>query len=81
MTGSASITVTVNESLPQGQVGVNDLVTGRYETTGRRKNKVTTFLETAEFSRGDGVVIGGHRDCWTGDTQPEHGAQRRRRLG
>jgi subtilisin-like proprotein convertase family protein len=57
MTGSASITVTVNESLPQGQVGVNDLVTGRYETTGRRKNKVTTFLETAEFSRGDGVVI------------------------
>jgi hypothetical protein len=57
LTGNDSITVTVNESVPQGQVGVNELVTGRYETTGRGKNKVTTFLEIAEFSRGDGVVI------------------------
>jgi subtilisin-like proprotein convertase family protein len=57
MTGSASITVTVNESLPQGQVGVNTLETGKYVTTGRGKNKVTEFVGTGTFNQGDGVVI------------------------
>jgi hypothetical protein len=40
--------------------GVSTLETGRYETTGKGKNKVTTFVLTDTFTAGDGVVIRAH---------------------
>ena len=33
------------------------MATGRYETTGKGKNKVTTFVTTTSFSVGDEVTI------------------------
>jgi hypothetical protein len=52
-----TLEITVDPTVPQGQVGVNTLETGKYVTTGRGKNKVTEFVETGTFSQGDGVVI------------------------
>jgi hypothetical protein len=42
---------------PASQAGVESMLTGRYETTGQGKNKVTIFVETDLFAQGDGVVI------------------------
>jgi hypothetical protein len=45
---------------PPGQmvtIGVNAMETGRYVTTGKGKNKTTTFELTATFTAGDGVVV------------------------
>ncbi|MHC4479237.1 MAG: fibronectin type III domain-containing protein [Planctomycetota bacterium] len=43
----------------QGHAGVtvNDLLTGRYETTGKGKNKTIVFVTTDTFNVGDQVVI------------------------
>jgi hypothetical protein len=37
--------------------GVSTMETGRYETTGKGKNQVTTFVLTTDFNAGDEVVI------------------------
>ena len=45
---------------PPGQmvtVGVNAMETGRYVTTGKGKNRTTTFELTVTFTAGDGVVV------------------------
>jgi Calcineurin-like phosphoesterase len=39
---------------------VDTLVTGKYVTTGTKKNKVTTFVQTSTFKQGEGVVIRAH---------------------
>jgi hypothetical protein len=40
-----------------GAVGVDSVTTGVYETTGKGKNKTTTFVASNTFSRGDTVVV------------------------
>jgi hypothetical protein len=42
------------------EVGAEALETGRYETTGRGKNKTTIFVSTDIFSAGDAVVLRAH---------------------
>jgi hypothetical protein len=37
--------------------GVTTLLTGFYETTGKGKNRVTTFVPTTSFAPGDTVVV------------------------
>jgi hypothetical protein len=39
------------------QAGVYAFSTGKYVTTGTKKNKVTSFVATSTFTRGDGVVF------------------------
>jgi hypothetical protein len=46
-----------NQGQTTDAAGVDTLVTGRYVTTGKGKDKVTSFEGTATFSQGDGVVI------------------------
>jgi hypothetical protein len=45
------------EPQQQGQAGASQLETGRYETTGQGRNRVTVFVTTATFAPGDGVVL------------------------
>jgi hypothetical protein len=40
-----------------GSAGVDMMETGRYEVTGKGKDKITTFVLTDTFQQGDGVVI------------------------
>jgi subtilisin family serine protease len=42
---------------PTSYVTVNELTTGRYQTTGKGKNKTTMFVESSNFKAGDEVVI------------------------
>jgi hypothetical protein len=46
----------------QGQLvtGVDTLITGRYETSGKGKNQTTVFVETDSFTAGDEIVIRAH---------------------
>ncbi len=37
--------------------GVSQIVTGRYETTGTGKNKVTVFVQRTSFTQGDSVIF------------------------
>jgi 3',5'-cyclic AMP phosphodiesterase CpdA len=54
------ITVYVKgQQLPLAGV-VDTPVTGKYVTTGTKKNKVTTFVQTSTYKQGDGVVIRPH---------------------
>jgi hypothetical protein len=41
----------------QARVGVSTLTTGIYETTGKGKNKTTTFVEQSIFNAGDAVTL------------------------
>jgi len=41
----------------QGQAGVSQLESGRYETTGQGRNKVTVFVAATSFTPGDQVVL------------------------
>jgi hypothetical protein len=46
----------------QGQLvaGVDTLITGRYETSGKGKKQITVFVDTASFNTGDEIVIRAH---------------------
>jgi hypothetical protein len=55
-TRSDAVTVYVQPTL-QPKVGVSDLVTGKYQISGSRKNQVRTFVTASTFSRGETVVI------------------------
>ncbi|MGD8596287.1 MAG: fibronectin type III domain-containing protein [Anaerolineae bacterium] len=44
----------------QARTGVSLLETGRYETTGKGKDKTTTFVPTNTFAPGDGIVVRAH---------------------
>jgi hypothetical protein len=46
-----------NQGQTTDPAGVDTLATGHYVTTGKGKDKVTTFEEAATFTQGDGVVI------------------------
>jgi hypothetical protein len=41
----------------QARTGVSLLETGRYETSGKGKNRTTTFVLSSTFAQGDGVVV------------------------
>lgn len=46
------------EPPPVAKAGVEDsMVTGRYETTGKGRNKTTTYVLTDSFTAGDDVII------------------------
>jgi len=45
------------KSLVLQKVRVSDLITGKYTTSGRAKNKTTVFSQTTSFKRGETVVI------------------------
>jgi len=60
LSGTRSNVVTVyveRQVQPQLQVGADSISTGRYVTTGTKKNKVTTFELASTFTRGEGVVF------------------------
>ena len=52
----SNIVCAVPNNLGQAKVGTS-LATGRYETTGKGKTKVITFVTTSSFSVGDEVTI------------------------
>jgi hypothetical protein len=58
--GFSNILCAIPNNQGQARVGVNQLETGRYETTGQGKNKTTIFVLTDTLNRGDGVVIRAH---------------------
>jgi hypothetical protein len=53
----SSVLCAIPNNQGQARVGVSAVETGRYEVTGKGKDKVTTFVLTSAFSRGDGVVV------------------------
>ena len=53
---ASNIICAVPNNLGQAKVGAS-LATGRYETTGKGKNQVITFVTTSSFSVGDEVTI------------------------
>jgi hypothetical protein len=55
--GYSNIVCAIANNQGQARVGVGALETGRYETTGKGKDKVTTFIPTDAFRQGDGVVV------------------------
>jgi hypothetical protein len=55
--GFSNILCAIPNNQGQARVGVSAIETGRYETTGKGKDKVTIFVVTGTFSPGDGVVI------------------------
>ncbi len=56
--GARSNIITVYvESQQLPLVGVGTPTTGKYVTTGTKKNKVTTFTGTSTFTQGEGIVI------------------------
>ena len=60
MSGTRSNVVTVyveGQVQPQLLVGAKSVSRGKYVTTGTRKNKVTNFVETDSFTRGEGIVF------------------------
>jgi len=59
-TRSNIITVYVEGQQLPPAVAVDTLVTGKYVTTGTKKNKVTTFMQTPTFKQGEGVIIRAH---------------------
>jgi hypothetical protein len=64
--GFSNILSAIPNNQGQAKVGAN-LMTGRYETTGKGKNRTITFVSTDTFQRGDTVVIRVHvRDNTTG---------------
>ena len=50
------ITVSVN-SQEQPKVHSSEMMTGKYQTTGTKRNTVTTFIPTQEFKQGESVVF------------------------
>jgi len=55
--GFSNIVCAIPNNQGQARVGVSTLETGLYETTGKGKNQVTTFVLTNIFTAGDGVVV------------------------
>jgi hypothetical protein len=55
--GFSNIICAVPTNQTQGQSGVDSLVTGRYVTTGKGKNRVTTFEVANSFVVGDTVIL------------------------
>jgi len=47
----------INVTERQAEVGVQKLETGKYETTGKGRNKTTEFILTTSFKAGDEVMI------------------------
>jgi hypothetical protein len=50
------ITVSV-KSQEQPKVRVSEIITGKYQTTGTKRNTVTTFVPTVDFKQGETVVF------------------------
>jgi hypothetical protein len=55
--GFSNVLCAIPNNQGQADVGVSKIETGRYVTTGKGKNTVTTFELTNAFNAGDGVVI------------------------
>ena len=53
----ASVTITVTAVGGGNQVGVNSIVTGYYQKTGKGKNQVTTFVPSSTIAVGQQVII------------------------
>jgi subtilisin family serine protease len=58
----------VNVTTTQPEVRVESLYTGRYETTGKGRNKTTSFAQVSSFNQGDEVVI----RAYVTDTTGQH---------
>lgn len=55
--GFSNVVCAIPNNPGQTRAGVSDLATGRYETTGKGKNKVTVFVLTDAFVQGDVVFF------------------------
>jgi len=50
--------ITVNvQAQEQPKVHSSEMITGKYETAGTKRNRVTTFVPTGEFKQGEAVVF------------------------
>jgi hypothetical protein len=63
----SNILCTVPNAAGQLDAGVEDLESGVYQTTGKGKNKVITFVATSSLERGAGVVLRAHVEDGTGN--------------
>jgi hypothetical protein len=55
--GFSNILCAIPNNAGHAEIQVASVQTGRWETTGKGKNKTTTFVPTTTFAQGDGVVV------------------------
>jgi hypothetical protein len=56
--GTRGNVITVSlQSQEQPKLRAGEMIAGKYETTGTKRNRVTTFVPTQEFKQGDAVVF------------------------